>query len=147
MVKVFPSSSPAQEIRFNPDGVLLSNGPGDPKDVNQAVKTAQALLGELEMFGICMGHQVLARALGGKTFKLKFGHRGANHPIRNATTGEVFMTSQNHGYAVDDASLGDKVTVTHWNLNDNTVAGIALTRTGAVPSSFTQRVARGLTRP
>lgn len=124
-VQVFPCTVDAEELRsYNPDGIMLSNGPGDPSDVKKAVETVRALLGWKYIFGICMGHQVLSQALGGSTYKLKFGHRGSNHPIRDEILNQIYMTSQNHGYAVDAASLPADVRVTHTNLNDNTVAGI-----------------------
>ncbi|MEO0334803.1 MAG: glutamine-hydrolyzing carbamoyl-phosphate synthase small subunit [Pseudomonadota bacterium] len=127
-VRVFPCTATEKEIRdFNPDGIMLSNGPGDPSDVRHAVGVVESLLGWKFIFGICMGHQVLAQALGGKTFKLKFGHRGSNHPIRDEILNEIYMTSQNHGYAVEQDSLPSDVEVTHINLNDNTVAGIRST--------------------
>lgn len=124
-VKVFPSRTTAARLReYNPDGIFLSNGPGDPADVQQAPETVRELLGWKFMFGICMGHQILGRALGGETYKLKFGHRGSNHPIKDSLLNTIYMTSQNHGYAVKTESLPKTVQVTHINLNDNTVAGI-----------------------
>lgn len=124
-VRVFPSRTSAEEIRqYNPDGLFLSNGPGDPADVRGAPETVRALLGWKPIFGICMGHQILGRALGGETYKLKFGHRGSNHPIKDSLLNKIYMTSQNHGYAVKQESLPKTVRVTHVNLNDNTVAGI-----------------------
>ena len=124
-VGVFPCTVSADEIRnYDPDGIMLSNGPGDPKDVTEAVETVSELIGWRYIFGICMGHQVLSQALGGSTYKLKFGHRGANHPIRDEILGEIYMTSQNHGYVVDAKSLPSDVKVTHVNLNDESVAGI-----------------------
>lgn len=124
-VIVFPSRATAKEVLgVQPDGVLLSNGPGSPENVEKAVGTIQDLLGKKPIFGICMGHQLLGMALGGQTAPLKFGHRGANHPIKNLKDGSVYMTSQNHGYVVDEASLPSFVKVTHKNLNDNTLAGI-----------------------
>lgn len=124
-VMIYPSRSSSEEIlKWKPDGILLSNGPGDPQDVEVAVEVVQKLLGQKPIFGICMGHQILARALGGKTYKLKFGHRGANHPVKNLKTGEICVTSQNHGYAIEQNSLPANVSVTHMNLNDNTVSGI-----------------------
>lgn len=124
-VRVFPSRTSAKEIRaWNPDGILLSNGPGDPQHVKVGVETVRELLGWRYIFGICMGHQVLALALGAKTFKLKFGHRGSNHPIRDDILKRIYMTSQNHGYAVDAKTLPSGVTVTHTNLNDQSVSGI-----------------------
>ncbi len=125
-IQIFPSRTSASEILdWKPEGVLLSNGPGDPENVEVAVENIQHLLGNTTVFGICMGHQLLGRALGGETFKLKFGHRGANHPIKNMETGQVYMTSQNHGYAIKPESLGPEITVTHMNLNDQTISGIA----------------------
>ena len=125
-ITIYPARSSAEEILSdNPEGVLLSNGPGDPENVEVAVDTIKDLIGKLPIFGICMGHQLLGRALGGKTFPLKFGHRGSNHPIKNEMTGEIFMTSQNHGYAIDQESLDSSVKVTHMNLNDQTVSGIS----------------------
>lgn len=124
-VRVFPSRASADEIRaWKPDGILLSNGPGNPQDVEQASDTVRELLGTQFVFGICMGHQILSRAVGGQTYRLKFGHRGSNHPIQDQLLGKIYMTSQNHGYAVDQQSLPSGVQVTHTNLNDNTVSGI-----------------------
>lgn len=124
-VAIFPSRTGSHEIReFEPHGIILANGPGDPKEVKVAVSTIRELLGWKPIYGICMGHQLLALALGGDTYKLKFGHRGANHPINDKILGQVYMTSQNHGYAVDAKSLPADVEVTHVNLYDNTVAGI-----------------------
>ncbi len=123
-VKIFNSRSSVQEIlEYNPDGIMLTNGPGDPADVKMATGTVRELLGVKPIFGICMGHQILALALGAKTYKLKFGHRGSNHPIRDTLLNQIYMTSQNHGYAVEEASLPGDVKVTHVNLNDGTVAG------------------------
>ncbi|MCC7406195.1 MAG: glutamine-hydrolyzing carbamoyl-phosphate synthase small subunit [Bdellovibrionales bacterium] len=124
-VRVFPCRTSAQEIRrWNPDGILLSNGPGNPADVKIAVETVRDLLGWRFIFGICMGHQILSLALGATTYKLKFGHRGSNHPIRDDVLKSVYVTSQNHGYAVEAKSLPSGVKVTHVNLNDNTISGI-----------------------
>ncbi len=124
-VQVFPSRTKPERIReYNPDGILLSNGPGDPGDVQQASETVKDLLGWRFIFGICMGHQVLGRALGGETYKLKFGHRGSNHPIKDKLLNKIYMSSQNHGYAVKLETLPSSVQVTHTNLNDHTVAGI-----------------------
>ena len=124
-VTIFPSRTSAQEIRdYNPAGILLSNGPGDPADVQVATQTVKDLLGWRFIFGICMGHQILGLALGGKTYKLKFGHRGSNHPIKDKILNKIYVTSQNHGYCVDLKSLPESVEVTHTNLNDNTVSGI-----------------------
>ena len=124
-VTVFPANATAKEILiFNPDGVFLSNGPGDPAAVEYGIETVKQILGKKPIFGICLGHQLLAIALGAKTFKLKFGHRGINHPVRNIETKTIEITSQNHGFAVDLNSLPENVIPTHINLNDNTSAGI-----------------------
>lgn len=124
-ITVFPANVTSKEIvNFNPDGVFLSNGPGDPAAVTYGIKTVKELLGKKPIFGICLGHQILALALGAKTFKLKFGHRGLNHPVKNLETDVVEITSQNHGFAVDLDSLPDNVIPTHVNLNDNTSEGI-----------------------
>ena len=125
-VKVVPANTSAESILAEkPDGVFLSNGPGDPAPVSYAVETTKALLGKVPIFGICLGHQILSLALGGTTYKLKFGHRGANHPVKNLETGAIEITSQNHGFCVDLDSLKDKdVRLTHINLNDQTLEGI-----------------------
>lgn len=124
-ITVFPATVKAQEImNFYPDGVFLSNGPGDPAAVTYGIETVKSLLGKKPIFGICLGHQILALALGAKTFKLKFGHRGINHPVKNLKTNIVEITSQNHGFAVDLDSLPSNVESTHVNLNDNTSEGI-----------------------
>ena len=120
-----PAATDADTIRaMEPDGIFLSNGPGDPEPVTYAIATIKALLGYVPMFGICLGHQLLGLALGGKTFKLKFGHRGANQPVKNLLTGRVEITSQNHGFAVAADSLKNKeIEITHINLNDQTLEG------------------------
>lgn len=124
-VLVVPADFPAEEVlKLNPDGVFLSNGPGDPEPVKYAIENVKKLITKKPIFGICLGHQILGLALGGKTFKLKFGHRGGNQPVKDLTTGKVEVTSQNHGFAVDIDSLGGKAEVTHINLNDNTVEGL-----------------------
>ena len=124
-VTVVPGKTTAEEIlAMNPDGVFLSNGPGDPEPLEYAISTIQTLLGKKPIFGICLGLQLLGLACGGKTYKLRFGHRGANQPVLNKTNGKVEITSQNHGFALDSASLPDDVEVTHINLNDDTVEGI-----------------------
>lgn len=118
-------SKPDEILALKPQGLLLSNGPGDPKDVPYAVETIKALLGRLPIFGICLGHQLLSLALGADTYKLRFGHRGANHPVQDLATGQVNITSQNHGYAVAEESLANlPIKITHKNLNDGTIEGI-----------------------
>jgi carbamoyl-phosphate synthase small subunit len=126
-VTVFPASTGASEILDSkPQGVLLSNGPGDPQGAPYVYETVKSLLGKAPVFGICLGHQMLGLALGGKTYKLKFGHHGGNHPVKDLKTGRVSITSQNHCFCVDLDSIKDKgVEVTHINLNDNTVEGMA----------------------
>lgn len=124
-VSVVPASTSAKAVLARrPDGVFLSNGPGDPAAVGYAIDTIKALLGKLPIFGICLGHQLLGLALGARTYKLKFGHRGANHPVKNLKTGQIEITSQNHGFCVDmDTLKRQNVELTHVNLNDNTVEG------------------------
>ena len=125
-VTVVPASFPAEDVlAMNPDGIFLSNGPGDPDAVPYAKENVQKLLGKKPIFGICLGHQIMGLALGGKTFKLKFGHHGGNQPVMDLTTRKVEITSQNHGFAVDADSLKGAAEVTHINLNDNTVEGLA----------------------
>ncbi len=125
-VTVVPYNATIEEIlAFNPDGVFLSNGPGDPTYVEPVIEKVKALKGKLPIFGICMGHQMVALAYGAKTFKMKFGHRGGNHPVKSLESGKLEITSQNHSYAVDMASIeGTKLQVTHVNLLDNTAEGI-----------------------
>lgn len=124
-IVVVPAFTEAETIKaMAPNGIFLSNGPGDPEPVTYGIETARLLMGYRPMFGICLGHQILGLAVGGKTYKLKFGHRGINHPVKNLLTGKVEITSQNHGFAVDVDSLDTaKIEVTHINLNDNTLEG------------------------
>jgi carbamoyl-phosphate synthase small subunit len=124
-VTVLPGTSTAEEIlAHNPDGVFLSNGPGDPEPLNYAIEAIQGVLGKVPVFGICLGHQLLGLACGAKTFKLKFGHRGANQPVQNLDQGTVEITAQNHGFAVQEDTLPSTLEITHRNLNDNTIAGL-----------------------
>ena len=125
-VRVYPATAPASELLAgSPDGVFLSNGPGDPAVLDYAIENARELVKQdVPVFGICLGHQILSLALGGQTYKLKFGHRGANHPVKELETGKVEITSQNHGFAVDPATLPSDVKVTHVNLYDGTVEGL-----------------------
>jgi len=124
-VEVLPANTSAADVLAQrPDGVFLSNGPGDPAMVAYAVDTISSLVGEVPLFGICLGHQLLGRALGGETYKLPFGHHGGNHPVRHEATGHVEITSQNHNFCIDPKSLEGKVDVTHVNLNDNTNEGM-----------------------
>ncbi len=138
---VVPASTEAGEIlKYNPDGILLSNGPGDPSALNYAIDTIKKLIGRKPIFGICMGHQLLAIALGAKTYKLKFGHHGGNHPVKNLETGKVEITSQNHGFAVSEGSLknikGTDCGITHINLNDGTVEGLQYKKINAYTIQF-----------
>lgn len=124
-VTILPATATADEVlALKPDGIFLSNGPGDPEPLTYAIETIAALLGKAPIFGICLGHQLLSLACGAKTFKLKFGHRGANQPVQETKTGKIEITTQNHGFAVDPDSVPDCLEITHFNLNDQTVAGV-----------------------
>jgi carbamoyl-phosphate synthase small subunit len=125
-VTVVPWDTTAEAIcGLRPDGVFLSNGPGDPTDVPQTIQTVRTLLGQIPIFGICLGHQILSLAYGAKTYKLKFGHRGGNHPVKDLETGKIEITAQNHSYAVSEDSLSNtSLIVTHRNLLDGTIEGI-----------------------
>jgi carbamoyl-phosphate synthase small subunit len=125
-VTILPGTATADDVlAHEPDGVFLSNGPGDPEPLEYAIRTIRGLLGKKPIFGICLGHQLLGLACGAKTFKLKFGHRGANHPVQNMETGAVEITSQNHGFAVAEESLPSFLQVTHRSLNDGTIEGLS----------------------
>ncbi|RDI47523.1 carbamoyl phosphate synthase small subunit [Falsibacillus pallidus] len=125
-VVVVPYNTPAKDIlSLSPDGIMLSNGPGDPKDVQEGIEMIKEILGKIPMFGICLGHQLFALACGGDTFKMKFGHRGSNHPVKDLETGKVAITSQNHGYSVkEDSLLTTPLKVTHLAINDGSVEGL-----------------------
>jgi carbamoyl-phosphate synthase small subunit len=143
-VTVFPATaSPEAVLASEPDGIFLSNGPGDPAALARPIRTVEALLGRRPIFGICLGHQLLGLALGGRTFKLKFGHRGANHPVADLRTGAVSITSQNHGFAVDPESLPDGVESTHRNLNDGTLEGFRHPALAVLAAQFHPEAAPG----
>ena len=145
-VTVWPAAVTAEELlAARPDGVLLSNGPGDPEPCSYAVATIRGLLGKVPLFGICLGHQLLGLALGAKTFKLPFGHHGANHPVKDCASGRVHITSQNHGFCLDPDSLPGTVVPSHWNLNDNTLEGITVTDLPAFSVQFHPEAAPGPT--
>lgn len=143
-VTVVPATTSAAEIlALSPDGVFLSNGPGDPAAVSYGVETIKGLLGKQPIFGICLGHQLLALALGGKTYKLKFGHRGANQPVKDLATGRIEITTQNHGFCVDLASLPKSVVSTHIHLNDGTSEGLAAADLAAFSVQYHPEAAAG----
>lgn len=142
---VLPATATSEEVlAFRPDGILLSPGPGDPARLEPVVETVRQLLGKKPLFGICLGNQILCQAVGGKTFKMKFGHRGSNHPVKDLITGKVTITSQNHGYAVDAASIeGTGAQVTQLNLNDGTVEGIRVPEARAASIQYHPEAAPG----
>jgi carbamoyl-phosphate synthase small subunit len=144
-VLVVPATTPAVAIlALKPDGVVLSNGPGDPAAVTYAVDNVRQCLGAQPMFGICLGHQLMGLAMGGRTFKLKFGHHGANQPVKNQVSGKVEITSQNHGFAVDLESIPDPgVELTHVNLNDNTLEGLRHPKLAAFSVQYHPEAAPG----
>ncbi|ADG67860.1 carbamoyl-phosphate synthase, small subunit [Planctopirus limnophila DSM 3776] len=143
-VTVVPGTSTAAEIlALQPDGVFLSNGPGDPEPLTYAIRTIRELLGKLPIFGICLGHQLLGLAAGARTYKLKFGHRGANQPVMNLRNSKVEITSQNHGFAIDALTLPANIEVTHRNLNDQTIEGMRLTDQPAFSVQYHPEAAAG----
>ena len=142
---VLPYTAKAEDVlRHHPDGVMLSNGPGDPSTMTEAAKMVAEVEKHVPVFGICMGHQILALANGAKTFKMKFGHRGFNHPVKELATGRIMFTSQNHGYAIDPASIDpEKIEVTHKEINDGVIEGIQLKQYPAFSVQFHPDAARG----
>ncbi|RKD20879.1 carbamoyl-phosphate synthase small subunit [Caminicella sporogenes DSM 14501] len=122
---IYPAFTPAEKIlEDNPDGIFLSNGPGDPAELTEIIENIKKLIGKKPMFGICLGHQLISLALGFKTIKLKYGHRGTNHPVKDLVKNKIYITSQNHGYVVEESSLNEEVIITHVNLNDGSIEGL-----------------------
>jgi carbamoyl-phosphate synthase small subunit len=143
-VTVVPANTTAKDVlALSPDGVVLSNGPGDPEPMGYAVRELQSLIGRVPVFGICLGHQLLGLAAGGRTYKLKFGHRGGNHPVMDLTTRKVEITSHNHGFAVDPDSLPESVEKTHIDLNDQTLEGLRLRNAPAFSVQYHPEAAPG----
>lgn len=143
-VTILPGTATSKEVLAQqPDGIFLSNGPGDPEPLDYAIGTIRELLGQKPVFGICLGHQLLSLACGAKTFKLKFGHRGSNQPVLNLDNGKVEITSQNHGFAVDESSLPSTLRVTHRNLNDDTIAGVSHTELPAFSVQYHPEASAG----
>jgi carbamoyl-phosphate synthase small subunit len=143
-VTVVPATTSAEDVlALQPDGVFLSNGPGDPSAVSHGIETVRSLVGKRPLFGICLGHQILCLALGGSTYKLKFGHRGLNQPVKDLATGRIEVTSQNHGFCVDIDSLKDKCEVTHIHLNDDTCEGIRHIESGAFSVQYHPEASAG----
>lgn len=143
-VTILPGTATADEVmKLNPDGIFLSNGPGDPEPLEYAISTIRNLVGKKPIFGICLGHQLLSLACGAKTFKLKFGHRGSNQPVLNVDSGRVEITSQNHGFAVQEETLPECLQITHRNLNDNTIAGVRHKRATAFSVQYHPEASAG----
>jgi len=143
-VTVVPAMTSAEQVfALEPDGVLLSNGPGDPAAVTYAIETVSTILGRIPIMGICLGHQILALAMGGETYKLKFGHRGGNQPVKNLLTGQTEITSHNHGFAVRADSLPSGTEITHVNLNDHCVEGLRSLQLRAFSVQFHPEAAPG----